>query len=272
MTAEAVRRHLHVACTLALLVTVAAGCGSGRHDTIRIGIYGDCYGPFAGLGVTERAEAGADVSFIRRGAKPNGPRPSDGVSGITVAGKRVELVLGCDLYRSRTSSLGVARRLVEQQGADILVTPDDVPDDGVASLYSPPTAGRGVHLHRARPGGAPRPQRLPHRTRQPTGASGAGCLRLPHAWLANRGHRRRRRPARIRHIGRLHCGVLLARWHDRRPPTRVGDRHRLVTCRPADPARRRRRRTDDRPCEHERLLCQVRDAPLRRPAPGRHDW
>ena len=57
MTAEAVRRHLHVACTLALLVTVAAGCGSGRHDTIRIGIYGDCYGPFAGLGVTERADS-----------------------------------------------------------------------------------------------------------------------------------------------------------------------------------------------------------------------
>jgi branched-chain amino acid transport system substrate-binding protein len=141
MTAEAVRRHLSSACTLALLVTVAVGCGSSRRDTIRIGIYGDCYGPFAGLGITERAEAGADVSFIRRGAEANGPRPSDGVSRITVAGKRVELVLGCDLYRSRTSSLGIARRLVEQQGANILITPDDVPEDGVASLYSPRQPG-----------------------------------------------------------------------------------------------------------------------------------
>ncbi len=141
MTTEGMRSHLLVACALALLITLAAGCGSSRRDTIRIGIYGDCYGPFAGLGITERAEAGADVSFIRRGAKANGPRPSDGVSAITVAGKRVELVLGCDLYRSRTSSLAVARRLVEQEGADILVTPDDVPDDGVASLYSPRQPG-----------------------------------------------------------------------------------------------------------------------------------
>jgi branched-chain amino acid transport system substrate-binding protein len=139
MTAEAVRRQLRLACTLALVVAAAAGCGSGRPETIRIGIYGDCYGPFPAF--TEQAEAGADVSFIRRGAKPNGIRPSDGVSAISVAGKRVELVLGCDLYRSRTSSLGIARRLVEQEGADILVTPDDVPDDGVASLYSPRQPG-----------------------------------------------------------------------------------------------------------------------------------
>ena len=71
MTTEGMRSHLLVACALALLMTLAAGCGSSRRDTIRIGIYGDCYGPFAGLGITERAEAGADVSFIRRGAKAN---------------------------------------------------------------------------------------------------------------------------------------------------------------------------------------------------------
>ena len=45
-------------------------------------------------------------------------------------------MLGCDLYRSRTSSLAAARRLVEQQGVDILVTPYDVPDDSVGSLYA----------------------------------------------------------------------------------------------------------------------------------------
>jgi len=139
MPAEAVRRRVGVVCTLALLVSVAASCGSGRRDTIRIGIYGDCYGPFPAF--TEQADVGADVSFIRRGAKPNGPRPSDGVSAITVAGKRVELVLGCDLYGSTTSSLAAARRLVEQQGADILVTSYSVPDDSVESLYSPRQPG-----------------------------------------------------------------------------------------------------------------------------------
>jgi len=131
--------RLAVASTLVLLVTVAAGCGSGRHDTIRIGIYGDCYGPFAAF--TEQADLGADLAFIRSGAKPNGPRPSDGVSAITVAGKRVELLLGCDLYRSNTSSLAVARRLIEQQGVDILVTSNSVPDDSVESLYSPRQPG-----------------------------------------------------------------------------------------------------------------------------------
>ena len=139
MTAETVRRCLRLACATGLLVSLAVGCGSGRRDTIRIGVYGDCYGPFPAF--TEQAEAGADLSFIRRGAKANGPKPSDGVSAITVAGRRVELVLGCDLYRSHTSSLAMARRLVEQQGADIVVTPDDVPDDDVAALYAPQQPG-----------------------------------------------------------------------------------------------------------------------------------
>jgi branched-chain amino acid transport system substrate-binding protein len=134
MRADLVFGRLGVICAAAALMWVAAGCGSGSRDTIRIGVYGDCYGPFPAF--TEQAEAGADLAFIRHGAKPNGQRPSAGVSAITVAGKRVELVLGCDLYRSQTSSLGVARRLVEQQGVDVLVTPFDVPDDTVSSLYS----------------------------------------------------------------------------------------------------------------------------------------
>jgi branched-chain amino acid transport system substrate-binding protein len=126
---------------LVLLASLATGCGSGSdaRDTVRIGIYGDCYGPNAAY--TVQADAGADLAFIRHGAKPNGPSPSDGVSAITVAGKRVELLLGCDLYRSNTSSLAVARRLVEQQGADVLVTPFSVPDDSVASLYPPHQRG-----------------------------------------------------------------------------------------------------------------------------------
>ena len=139
MPAEHARRRLGVVCALALLVAAVAGCGSNRRDTIRIGIYGDCYGPFAAFAV--QADAGADLAFIRHGAKPNGPSPSAGVSAITVAGKRVELVLGCDLYRSHTSSLDTARRLVEQQGVNILVTPYDVPDDSVGSLYAPRQPG-----------------------------------------------------------------------------------------------------------------------------------
>ena len=139
MPAETVWRRVGIVCTLALVASLVAGCSGSHRDTIRIGVYGDCYSPLAAY--TVQADAGADLSFIRHGARPNGPRPSDGVSSITIAGKRVELLLGCDLYRSNTSSLAVARRLVEQQGADILVTPNSVPDDSVTSLYSPHQRG-----------------------------------------------------------------------------------------------------------------------------------
>jgi branched-chain amino acid transport system substrate-binding protein len=139
MSTEAMWTRVGIVCAFALLASLAAGCGAGQRDTIRIGIYGDCYSPLAGF--TVQADAGADVAFIRHGARPNGPTPSDGVSAITVAGRRVELLFGCDLYRSHTGSLAAARRLVEQQGADIVVIPNSVPDDSVASLYAPHQRG-----------------------------------------------------------------------------------------------------------------------------------
>jgi branched-chain amino acid transport system substrate-binding protein len=117
-----VRRILGLAAVPLLLALVAAGCG-GHQKTIRIGMSGDCHGSTAAGTFYEQDLAGAELAFVERGAKLRGARPSEGVGSVTVAGTRVELVIGCYLNGSFTSLLAEARRLVEQEGIDVLVTP-----------------------------------------------------------------------------------------------------------------------------------------------------
>ena len=119
---RSVRRFLSIAA-VALPVTLAAtGCGD-RQNVIRIGVSGDCHGGGAAGAFYENALAGAELPFVERGASLRGAKPSDGVSSVTVAGSRVELVIGCDVNGSFTSILSEARRLVEREGVDVLVTP-----------------------------------------------------------------------------------------------------------------------------------------------------
>jgi ABC-type branched-subunit amino acid transport system substrate-binding protein len=134
MRADLTVKRLLAAATVVLpIALVAAGCG-GTRDTIRIGYYGDCYGTFSAD--HQQSTIGAELPFIRRGAKPKGSTPSDGVGSITVAGKRVEFVNDCYYYGSVESELAAVRRLVEQQGVDILVTPGLIPDFA-EKLYAP---------------------------------------------------------------------------------------------------------------------------------------
>ena len=79
----------------------------------------DCKGFFGAF--YNQALAGAELPLIRRGGKLKGPRPSDGLEGASVAGKRVQLLLGCEDYLSAKSTLAEARRLVEQEGANVIV-------------------------------------------------------------------------------------------------------------------------------------------------------
>jgi branched-chain amino acid transport system substrate-binding protein len=134
MRADGAFRRLLAVMAIALPIALAAaGCG-GTRDTIRIGYYGDCYGAFSGD--TEQGMLGAELPFVRRGAKPMGSLPSDGVGSITVAGKRVEFISDCFYYGSVVSELAAVRRLVEQRGVNILVTPALIPDFG-EPLYAP---------------------------------------------------------------------------------------------------------------------------------------
>jgi branched-chain amino acid transport system substrate-binding protein len=108
---------------LAVAVVAAAlaafGCG-GKQQPVRIGVLSDCEG---GLNFLYQANlSGAVLPLLDRGARLLGDQPSDGVSEITVGGRRVRLVLGCGGSTS-TSAVAEARRLVEREQIDVLVGP-----------------------------------------------------------------------------------------------------------------------------------------------------
>jgi ABC-type branched-subunit amino acid transport system substrate-binding protein len=125
------RASLALVTALALLASL--GCGSAVGNTVRIGIYGDCYGPFTGG--TEQGFAGAELPFVRRGAKPKGPNPTDGVGSVTVGGTRVELVHSCEFFGSPGSLLAALRDLVERQKADIVIVQGEPSEAQLAAMY-----------------------------------------------------------------------------------------------------------------------------------------
>jgi branched-chain amino acid transport system substrate-binding protein len=118
------------------LGAIAAGCGdeggadptantgggttAGGGEAIKIGHLSNCEGPFAPF--YDQTTGGAMLPFIQRGAEPAGGKGSDGVTGAEIAGRPVEFVWGCS---DSTPDVAVAeaRRLVEQEGVDILVGP-----------------------------------------------------------------------------------------------------------------------------------------------------
>ena len=136
-----------VALALVALMAGAAGCGGDEEDdggaaaeetttaaetggadtgaaieggAIKIGHLSTCEGPFAPF--YDSTTAGAMLPLIERGGTPAGGKGSDGVSGATVAGRPVELAFGCsDATPDR--AVEEARRLVEDEGVDILIGP-----------------------------------------------------------------------------------------------------------------------------------------------------
>jgi branched-chain amino acid transport system substrate-binding protein len=110
---------LAVATALALLAT---SCG-GSEQAIRIAVLADCEGYLAGY--YDISLAGAELPLLRRGGRLSGERPSAGVQGVTIGGRRVELVFGC--AGELTSGTLELRRLVESEGAEIVVGPGIVP-------------------------------------------------------------------------------------------------------------------------------------------------
>jgi branched-chain amino acid transport system substrate-binding protein len=110
-----------------------AACGADDRETIRVGFIGDCKGWFSSY--YESAVAGAELPFVRRGAEPLGSKPSDGVSSVSIGGRRVELLVGCDFSGPLRNMLAEARRLVEQEGAAVLVAPNYLVGDFVSREY-----------------------------------------------------------------------------------------------------------------------------------------
>jgi branched-chain amino acid transport system substrate-binding protein len=101
-------------------LVLAAGCGGGNGESpFRVGLITDCYGIFSGI--QEPTVASASLPLIERGAEPLGRQPSKGVTPVSIAGRRVELLVGC--AEGTSPVLTEARRLVEEEGAHVLVGP-----------------------------------------------------------------------------------------------------------------------------------------------------
>ena len=101
------------------IVLMAAGCGGARPESVGIGILSDCYGAFSSD--HELIVASAELPLVARGATLHGRDPSDGIAGASVAGRPVELLVGC--VAGSEDVLPEARRLVEEDGADVVIGP-----------------------------------------------------------------------------------------------------------------------------------------------------
>ncbi len=125
MRAELRRAAVLVAFGLAAL---AGGCGSSVKP-IRVAVISDCEGPFASQ--YEADIAAAELPLVERGARLRGANPSDGLRRASVAGNVVELLVGCERWGDRWTLLAELRRLVEREGASVVIGPPFT-GDGVA--------------------------------------------------------------------------------------------------------------------------------------------
>jgi branched-chain amino acid transport system substrate-binding protein len=119
-----------LAATLALAV---GGCGGGK-GPIRIGVLADCVGFFGPY--NDFILGAAELPLLERGARLAGPGPGDGVESATVAGRRVELLTGCTEGTFYTTLIAEVRRLVEREGADVIIGPTGQADGIVLRDYA----------------------------------------------------------------------------------------------------------------------------------------
>jgi branched-chain amino acid transport system substrate-binding protein len=99
-------------------------------DTIKIGILSDCQGDFGSFYNDDIGGALA-VLAAHYGGKATGAKPSDGMTGAVIAGKKITILpFGCS-DSTANKAIEETRRLVEQLGADILIGPLSG-DEGIA--------------------------------------------------------------------------------------------------------------------------------------------
>ena len=125
-----------ISLPIALLMLCSA-CGSSREEQIRIGVLSDCEGfaaPFYDVTL-----AGAALPLLRRGGSLAGQDPSSGVEDVSIGGHPVELSFGC--AGDPTGDMVETRRLVEQEGVDILIGPNSIPNPIALVQYARPVDG-----------------------------------------------------------------------------------------------------------------------------------
>ena len=117
---------------LAVVVLLAASGCSESEDPVRIGVLADCEGAVAGF--YDVALGGAELPLLKRGARLSGTLPAEGVDGLAIGGHPVELVFGC--AGEQVEATAELRRLVETEGAEVVVGPDWVPLGLVTAEYA----------------------------------------------------------------------------------------------------------------------------------------
>lgn len=146
------RRRLTWLAGVLLAAIVVVGCGSSSKSSssssssgsassnssaaapsspnaIRVGIESDCQGAFGAF--YQDDIGGAQAVFAQYGGKPSGSQPSAGMTGITIAGHPIQIVgYGC-ADSTAAKGLSEARRLVEQDHAQVLIGPLSG-DEGIA--------------------------------------------------------------------------------------------------------------------------------------------
>jgi branched-chain amino acid transport system substrate-binding protein len=130
-----------VACGGTSKSSTSKAAAATPSNAIKIGILSDCFGAF---GAWYNADiGGAQAYFIaHNGAKANGPIPTDGITGGTIAGHPIKIVgYGCS-NDNADRALSEARRLVESDGAQVLIGPLSG-DEGIAvANYSKTQPGK----------------------------------------------------------------------------------------------------------------------------------
>src|SRR5690349_8560843 len=95
----------------------AAAAPSAAANAIKIGVLTTCGGPFATF--EQESFSGAKYALVKdAGAKTQGTKPQDQVSGATVAGKPISISFGCS-DATPDKAVAEARRLVENVGVKI---------------------------------------------------------------------------------------------------------------------------------------------------------
>jgi ABC-type branched-subunit amino acid transport system substrate-binding protein len=96
---------------------------------LRVGVIVNCVGFFRGY--EDLMLAGSELPFIERGAHLRSADLSDGVTDVTLpGGRRVRLLIGCAEGGEFTTEIAAARRLVENEHADVVVG-GSWPGDGI---------------------------------------------------------------------------------------------------------------------------------------------
>ncbi len=157
---HATRRRLLTVALASVTIVTAAGCGDRSPTTavetgttpppgettsapetasvespapvgpLRVAVLADCRGPLSGL--YEQTLGAANAAFATHaGGIPAGTSPSDGMTGIVAGGRALEIVdYGC-ADGTADGTVAEARRLIEEQGAQILLGPPSA-DGGLA--------------------------------------------------------------------------------------------------------------------------------------------